>query len=129
MGLMSININHEFERSKDLACFILHGYDSEHLRVSVTKSKMVVSEPSGGANFYCRIVEITSHKKVAVKENREIKFGTSPEIWNFNTDWKTFKFTLVSWGKLKSFTKLGLLSYHGTNNQMSAWCLFWRENV
>ena len=112
LGLMSININHEFERSKDLACFILHGYDSEHLRVSVTKSKMVVSEPSGGANFYCRIVEITSHKKVAVKENREIKFGTSPEIWNFNTDWKTFKFTLVSWGKLKSFTALGLLSWH-----------------
>ena len=118
IGLMSINIYHEFERSKDLACFILHGYDSEHLRVSVTKSKMVVSEQSGGANFYCRIVEITSHKKVAVKENREIKFGTSPEIWNFNTDWKTFKFTLVSWGKLKSFTAPGY--YHGTNNQMSA---------
>ena len=96
---------------KDLARFILHGYDSEHLRVSVTKSKMVVSEQSGGANFYCRIVEITSHKKVAVKENREIKFGTSPEIWNFNTDWKTFKFTLVSWGKLKSLTALGILSW------------------
>ena len=102
LGLMSININHEFERSKDLACFILHGYDSEHLRVSVTKSKMVVSEPSGGANFYCRIVEITSHKKVAVKENGEIKFETFDKIWNFNKTIGKFTFCFEILNKEKS---------------------------